>query len=323
MANTTRGKLFYAEAVKGYNIKVMIDGLALNMPRTIFFATKKGLSHRNTDEAKHVLIDINFPRDNFKAYKCKRDIIFSVNLKHLQKMIRNVKKKDSLSMYITEKEPDTFYVAIRPSGASAGHNLRTETIHVQITRISDLKKTIELPEIHREFPDDPGVEVYNYPMVIDSNDFQKMKKMSNSIKIVRVQIQKNNYLCFDAGQSVVYGTKIECGELQDLDDDSSSSDDDMLTDEDEDDGAASSSGNRRRRGWFESEYHMKIFTLLMKFPGLCNQMQIYSPRIDGYPLKIRIQAGQLGIILIYIKDIKQIAIQESKRREMAMRKNDL
>jgi len=40
-------------------------------------------------------------------------------------------------------------------------------------------------------------------------------------------------------------------------------------------------------------------------------MEFYSPRVECYPLKIGMNAGFLGDIKIFIKDIHQIAFEES------------
>ena len=137
MAETTLGKVFFAEALKGYTLKVMIDSLSLAMPRTIFEAKKTGLYHRRSNDGEYILYDIDFPRENFKPYVCRKELAFSVNIKHLQKMVRNVKKKDSVTLYINKNRLDRLYVAIRPTGASSGYNSRLEDLYVTIRRAKE------------------------------------------------------------------------------------------------------------------------------------------------------------------------------------------
>ncbi len=342
MAHTTKGKIFYAEAVKGYTLKVMIDSLAMAMSRTIFQASKKGFYHRHTDEAEHVLFDMDFPRENFRPYMCREEITFSLNLKHLQKMVRNVKKKDSIIMCISKKLPDKLALAIRPSGSTSGHNSRLETVYITITRIEETEQPRSLPEI---YIDENGqeVKVYGYPKVIDASDFQKMKKMTTVGKVVRVEMQKNNYISFYSDNGELYSSKLEFGEI--LNNPESEGDNEEVYSEDEirseeistvdsevedsyeksdnvdpdgevmrsDEEIEYSDEEEEIKGWYEAEFHMSIFSLLMKLPGLCTQIQFYAPKIERYPLKMRMQAGNLGPITVYIKDTQQIAYEQTQR----------
>lgn len=341
MANTTKGKLFYAEAVKGYTLKVMIDSLALSMSRTVFKASKKGFFHRNMDEAEHILFDVKFSRKNFRPYVCREEVTFSFNLKHLQKMVRNVKKKDSIIMFITKKDPAKLYLAIRPSGSTSGHNSRLETVFITITQIKNPEQSVDLPEVYVD-ADGNEIGVYLFPMVIDAADFQKIKKMTTGVgKTMLVEMQRNNYISFSGDNGELYGTKLEFGEILDNpeseeenepddysgeetkedevekdeveEDEGNKCEDVKETEDEEDDNDYENDEDDEIKGWYEAEFNMNIFSLLMKLPGLCSQMQFYAPKIERYPLKISMQAGTLGEITIYIKDKKQIAVEETQR----------
>lgn len=312
-ANTTRGKIFYAEAVKGYTLKVMIDSLSAAMPRTTFCLTKDGFFHRNMDEAHHVLFDIAFPRENFRPYVCRKEVAFSVNLIHLQKLVRNVKKKDSIVMFLTKKDPDQLILAIRPNASGLGHNSRIETNGITITRIKEEVQHLALPELYVN-EDEEEIQTYDYPMVIDAADFQKMKKMANVGKIVKVEMQASNYISFYCDNGKLYNSKLEFGEI--LDDPYASSSDeesDVSTEEEENEEEYTSSDEEDIKGWYEADFHMNIFSLLMKFPGLCSQMKFYAPQVKRYPLKIAMQAGNLGTIIVYIKDTAQIAYEQTQK----------
>ena len=317
MASTTKGKIFYAEATKGYALKVMIDSLALMMPRTTFRVTKKGFFHRKTDEIKQILIDIDLPRKNFRTYRCKKDILFSVNLKHMQKLVRNVKKKDSVIIYINRNCTDKLGIAIRPSGSTSGHNSLLETDRVKICMIEECEMQVDLPE-----------DFYYQPKVIDAAAFQKMKKMTTVGKSVTVKIQESNYISFYSDNGELYDSEIQFGEIiygGNTDDESGSDEDksecESEGEEDDDeeseknsdsDSDSDSDDGEEIKGWYEAEFNMSVFSLLMKLPGLCSQMQFYAPTIERYPVKIGMQAGTLGEIKIYIKDAKQLAIEQTE-----------
>lgn len=349
MAETTLGKLFFAEALKGYTFKVMIDSLSLAMPRTIFEARKSGLYHRRSNDGEYILYDINFPRENFRPYICRKELAFSVNIKHLQKMVRNVKKKDSVTLYITKTRPDRLYVAIRPTGASSGYNSRLEDLYITISHAKEEELIqVGLPEY---YVDENGEEckVYGYPKVIDSSDFQKIKKMTTVGKIVEIQMQKNNYISFCCSNGELYGTRLQFGQIVDNPEETDSEDnyseneenfdekdkssskkslkeetseeeeeiseeEEEISEEEEEEGYKTDEDDEIK-GWYEAEFYMNIFNMLMKLPGLCTQMQFYAPKANRYPLKIKMQAGGLGTISIYIKDRIQIAHEQTEREK--------
>ncbi len=199
-----KGKKFYAEATKGYILKVMIDALATSISKAIFEINEDGFFHKGTDESGHILFDINFPSENFKSYTCKENLKFSLNLKHLRNEIRTIKKKDSVIMFIDEKTSDKFSISIVNKTSNVP---RTETVNISILNMTD-----------EEVVDPPDSSAYKNPMVIDASGFQKTKKIATSInKIVAVEIQGNNYISFAVNKNVI-DTKTEFGEIDEDED---------------------------------------------------------------------------------------------------------
>jgi|694.fasta_scaffold22822_4 hypothetical protein len=298
MAAVKKDNIFYAEAVKGYTFKVTIDSLAIAMQRTIFNVTKTGFFCRAADEAEQILYDIDFPRENFRPYICAQNMSFSLNLKHLQKMVRNVKKKDSIVIFIEKSMPDRLYVAIKPAALNSGHNSRVETLFVTIARIDTEDFGLGLPEV---YVNEKGTEinVYGYPKTIDASDFQKMKKMTTLGKLVKIRMQTENYISFCSDNGKLYGSHLEFGEIN------SEYQNDDEEEENREEGEI--------KGMYEAEFHMSIFSLLMKLPGLCKLMNFYAPRVQRYPLKIQMNAENLGKITIYIKDALQIAYEQTEK----------
>lgn len=351
----TKGKIFYGEASKGFILKVSIDTLCGPLQRGIFVIDKDGIRLRQTDLGNTVLYDLNFPRKHFRGYKCVRPITISVNLKHMQNLLRNVKKKDSLALFIDPKEGEKFFITIRPEGARK--NTRFETNSVVYQEEKDYKMD-DLP--------DGG---YGFPMVIEAADFQKIKRLTSIGKIISVMIQKDNYLSFKCDAGVVFDSELGFGELKTLED---------VEDEPE---AKTSKTTKKKNSkkklcktckesvencycecekcgeylcdcWceceecgeylcdcecpkendgydemddeeipdlFTAQYYSHILTKLVKLPGLCTQMQFYAPTIPCFPLRIEVNAGQggftLGIIQVFIKDVAQIAYEESIKNE--------
>ncbi len=352
----SHGKLFYCNATKGYTIKVMVDVLSGALPRTIIHLGKKGIMIRQMDTNKHIMFDIKLPREKFREYKCRKEMYVSLNLKHLQKMVRNVKKKDSMVIFVDKKKPGKLGLSIRPEGSTAQKSSRIETVYISIQN-EDALEEMELPEVYRSESGETK-PVYGYPMVIGATDFQKIKKMSTVGKEIVVKMQRNNYISFYSDSSV-YSSELEFGSAIDDPEESESEEEtdaeeagsEELSDEEEivgsdsegdsqpdskgasecealdseegqeDSGGASDSGEDSERlpqGWYEATFYTSMFSLLVKLPGLCSQMQFYAPRY-GYPLKIKMDAGTgnstLGTIQVYIKDIDRINLEQDFSQE--------
>lgn len=343
---TTKNKLFYAEASKGYIVKVTVDTLCGGaLQRGCFVIDKDGIRLRQSDQGNTILYDINFPRKNFKNYKCTKPLCISVNLKHMQGLLRNVKKKDSISMYIDVNIPNKFFIMIRPEGIR--ENVRFETNSIAYQDEKDYEE-MELPDGQ-----------YKYPMVIGATDFQKLKRLTTIGKIITITIQKNNFLCFKCDAGVVFDSELGFGELlddpgtddeedreeeegddleeeaeEDLEEeeeDEAEEEEEDVGDEEDDEELEEDGGEEEPeegydsvdvgevKGVFTSQYYSSILNKLVKLPGLCTQMQFYAPTVARYPLRIEVNAGQggytLGTIQVFIKDVNQITYEASIMNE--------
>jgi len=335
--NPASNALFYAKAKDGYIIKMLFDALLTAMQRTSFRVNKKGFYNRSHDEKTQILFDVCFKRRRFSMFRCHKEMEFSINLKHAQRMIRNVKKKDAVVMFIKKKdngEPgDKLWVKIMPA---TGGDERSETVCVTITHNPIIKTPLALPE-YSVSEDGKEMEVYGFPKKVPAQGFQKFKKMTGVGKEAVVEIQKNNYISFYSCCGELYSSELEFGTIvenpessdemtqADSDDDHHSADEseseseeeseetEEETEEDEDNDEGEE--GIVVRGWYKEKFDMKLFGTLLKLHGLCSEMEFYAPRVKRYPLKVSVDAGKLGRISVYIKDKKQVDYEEEKKRE--------
>jgi len=344
--------MFYAEAVKGYIIKVMIDALySGGISRGIFVLNQTGISLKQEDSLSTILYDVNIPSSELLNYRCTKKTVISVNLKHLQVQLKSVKKKDSVTMYIDEKVPGKLNIIIRLDGAKGSQRFETKGIAFQTE--TDYKII------------DPFDGEYGAPMIIGSSDFQKIKQMTAMSKIIYVVMQKSNYLFFNCDSGVVMDSGLGFGELYDEEETCEFCENtkemcectcdkcsewlcdcecprqckkcEMIQSECE---CVCEACNEwlcecwcecaecsewlveckcARMGIFRAEYYSTSLNKLVKLPGLCAQMQFYAPQIPQYPLMIEMTAVQggnsLGKVRVYIKDIKQIIYEASLQKE--------
>lgn len=301
--------LFSAEITKGYIFKSIIDLLAVSIQKTTFVVTSEGMFHRNVDDPNlnRILIDVEFPREKFKSFKCSTPFSFAINLKHLKTVVKNVKKKVILMLYILSSDPKKLCIYVKPTKVNKKKDekpnsdvkkiVKTSVVkvidHVDIS-ILDTYELMELPEVVNEAK--KLWRVYGYPKVVDSLDFQPIKKMTTQSKELSITMRADTYISFYCSAGGLYGSQITIG---DEDDEDSAIADDMkdcpfpiVTE-------------------YEAQFNMRTVSPLMKLPSLSPQMQFYAPMIEGYPLKVRVDAGSIATTTIYIKDVKRIELEEA------------
>ena len=293
-----RDCIFYGEVVKGYIIKTLVDVLVGSFNRTPFSITENGIYIRDCDKNRSILFNIELHREKFIKYKCVRDIFFSANVKHIQRLIRNLKKKDSLILGIRKETPDILCIMICPARKTENTNYRSETADIRI----QIESNPSLVDI-------PNSEVYKFPYVIDASEFQKVKRISSVAKVIKVVIQGDSYLGFICDKEI-YSTALHFGdppslEKNDEEDSSEEEEEDSETDSHEEDTVTTTSSPI-----YTAEFNSSLFNHLVKLPGLCTQMQFYAPTEDLFPLRIRMEAGLLGIVDVYIKDTKTLQYDE-------------
>jgi|SRR5579862_2517535 Proliferating cell nuclear antigen, N-terminal domain len=337
--------IFYANFPKGYIPKVTFDVLATNLNRITLMLTKKGIFIRIADdneklENAYTMWDINWPKSKFNGvgnYKCTSDKNISLNIKSLQKLIKNVKKKDSLVFYISEAEKTWLNIIIQPNSSQNSSNLgtRTETVRLNIQYVDFISP--KLPDTYDDINGNKK-NAYSSPMIIKAPDFQKIKKMISMCKTtIIVTIQKNNYIRFSTESNGMTGLCLEVGALtmtpesddEEEDDDaenckkitlndstSEESDDkknkDSESEEDEESSEKSQSENYPKV--YQKQFNVNLFSPLVKLPGLCEQMEFFAPLFDSFPLKVSVNASHdSGTISVYLKDTQQIELIEKNK----------
>ena len=113
---TTLNTIFYCKTTEGYIIKVLSELLQNNIKNGCFIVNEKGMSFRMTDSNRRILIDVKLSADKFSSFKYNqsRQISIGLNLSHFYKMLKNVKKKDSLVLFIEENKEDELGIRVIP-----------------------------------------------------------------------------------------------------------------------------------------------------------------------------------------------------------------
>jgi len=186
-----------AKTTDGYSMKVLIDLLQCNIKTGNFKISKEGITLCMIDSQKKILIDFNLPAENFQLFKYtpKNDICVGINLLHLHKMLKSIKKKDSIELFM----PDTklhLGVKVMPRDSN-----RTTTSHINTQLMQNLD--ITLPS------------GYGKSHLVSTSEYQKMCKDMNSIG-TEVQITSSeNYIKFNCCDNNVYKREVCFGDEDD------------------------------------------------------------------------------------------------------------
>jgi len=194
------------------------------------------------DNNRIILVDLELDSDKFSVYKYKlpNKMSIGINLNHFHKMLKSIKKRDSIQLYIDDTSPTDLGIKVIPK-----ENNRITTSFIKIQTIQNLD--IDLPE------------GYGRPVIVPSGEFQKMCKGLTHISNITHITSKGFLIRFASDAGGVMKRYTEFGETEDSDADS----DDGVGDEPE----------------YNEEFDTEQLTRITKIAGLSNTMQIY-PKSD-------------------------------------------
>lgn len=202
--------IFKCKTSEAFLIKILAELLQNNIKTACFVIGKEGITLRMMDHHRKILIDIKLDSENFSLYKYKSNIPRSIglNLNHFHKMLKTIKKKDSLQLFIDDDNPTDLGIKVIPK-----ENNRTTTSTIKILNIQNLD--IDLPGV---------LNNYGKPVIVPSSEYQKtIKDMNNIGNIINV-VSKNFHIKFQCDAGGVLKRKVEFGELEDSDNENSEDD---------------------------------------------------------------------------------------------------
>jgi len=194
----------YIDITKGYAIKTILDILANSLSRSTLNINKEGMILQDHDISKTMLYRLFIDRNKIiSPYKSAADISISFNFKHVQKQIKSVQRKNSITFIITKDNPN--YLILKINSKSNGDSDYSES-----EIVSTVIQYETLPDLTPVF----SKEDFHFPIVIPSIKFQKVKKLLSG-KTITVTIQESNYLEFsyDMGGKICE-SKIIIGKLK-------------------------------------------------------------------------------------------------------------
>jgi proliferating cell nuclear antigen PCNA len=192
--------LFRCKTIDAYIFKILMELLHNIIKTACFEITPKKIGLRMMDSNRRTLIDLNLYAENFNFYYFSENIEGQVlniglNLNHFYKMLKSIKKKDQLILFIEENKSSDLGIEIIPKDYS-----RLTISYVKIQNIQNLE--IALPD------------KYERSILVMSNEFCKMCKdmfnMSNTISI----IAKKFTIEFTCNVGSVYSRHVILGDTE-------------------------------------------------------------------------------------------------------------
>ncbi len=155
------------------------------------------------DTHRKILIDFSMSSENFTLFKFTgKKMYLGINLAHFHTLVKNIKKKDVLQLYIDDENPTKLVIKVIPK-----ENNRVTTSQITIQSVQEL--AIDLPT------------GYGKPIIVSSSEFSKMLKDIGNIGS-KTKITSNNlFIRFKCETGGILERAIEFGEI--------SSDDEEVT----------------------------------------------------------------------------------------------
>jgi proliferating cell nuclear antigen PCNA len=228
--------LFYAHTTEAYIFKNLIEVLQNNLRDVCFSFSPNGISLMTVDSKNEICVNLLLSHKKFDRWHCDKSINVGINLQQFYKMIKSIKKKDVLTLYITRDKTTQLSIKKCPNTG----NKNPDISHVTIQSLQVIETT--LPETTR------------MPHNISTADFQKaVKEMSTLSKTINVQSNETLLtLSF-----VIDGL---CGKTVELDQEPSA--------EDPETGETPYD--------FEEAYVSKTLSQFIKISGLNAKMRVYA-----------------------------------------------
>lgn len=188
---------FTAKTNEAYHLKILAELLTNNLKTGCFEISDNGISLRQMDAHRKTLIDLQLNSENFSVYKFKPDYktFLGLNLNHFHKMLKSIKKKDSVEIFINENFPLDLGIKAIPK-----ENTRITTSCIKIQNIQNLD--IDLPT------------GYGKPVIVKSSEFQKMTKDMLSIDSSIEVTAHDFHISFKCNAGGIIKRTVEFGEPQ-------------------------------------------------------------------------------------------------------------
>lgn len=108
--NNADDYMFYCKTREGYVFKILFELLKNCVKSCSIKFSKDGIAITSIDTKKQLLLLINMDRHNFNIYRNSSTFNISVNLTSFYNMLKTIKKKDGICLYIENATPNKLHI---------------------------------------------------------------------------------------------------------------------------------------------------------------------------------------------------------------------
>lgn len=234
-------RLLFVKTKEGYTIKVIAELLQNYVKDGCFIITQKGIELVGTDSKTKEgtkLIHMELFKKNFIKYICpETSLRIGLNLSHFYKMLKSIKKKDTLTLFIDKEDPLHLGIEIHQNG-----DINGTKSYVRITQVQPVNYQ--------------HIEGYNESITTTSKEFLKLKQL-NKISKTLIATATRNKIEFFSDKEEMYARKVTFG---DNDNDEENEEMDENFDDEE----------------YKQTFSTEDIIQLVKIGGLSPTIQIYA-----------------------------------------------
>lgn len=187
-----------AKTTEGYTIKVLAELLQNVIRIACLEVTKEGIKMRMMDSQRKVLFDIDMHHSKFHIFELEGEspLFIGLNLGHLYKMLKIIKKKDGLMMSIDRDDPSSLHLVVYPY-----ENNRISRSFIKIHLYQQIN--VPLPT------------GYTHSIMIPSNEYQRTIKDMNNISDTIIITTRRYSVSIATSSQGIYSRDVLFGELSD------------------------------------------------------------------------------------------------------------
>ena len=194
--------IFKAKSHSAYLFKVLSEILQSNLKTSCFQLKPDGIYLRQMDDNRRTLIDLHLDAGNFNSFKFdgRSSMFIGLTLTHLHKLLKSIKKKDSICLYIRKSDPNELAIQVIPK-----ENNRITTSYLRVQRVQNI--LVDVPS------------GYSNSVIVPSCEFQKISKDVLAIgKTVRIKAT-NGKLELGVDSGGILKRTVQFGNIGDDEDD--------------------------------------------------------------------------------------------------------
>jgi proliferating cell nuclear antigen PCNA len=191
-----RAYTFKAKTVEAYTVKSLAEVLQNILTDVCFTFDKDGIKLLTVDNKRpsHLLVSLLMDGEAFDEYYCPKTLNVGINLQHLYRLLKSIKKKDKIELFIEKNNPAV--LGIRTIQADSGQPVGSS---IKIQKLSQIDTMIS--------------DEYDHPIHIPTSTYQKMCKDIQSMSSKIDVYSKGTYLKFSCNVEGMYEREVPFGDF--------------------------------------------------------------------------------------------------------------